>query len=307
MYWADCGDGIHEYEVIDGQQRTISICQYITNQFSFAGRKFHNLESDEQARLTEYRLTVYLCSGPPSDKLGWFKTINTAGEKLNSQELLNATFSGPWLSDAKRYFSRRGCPAQEIGGDYVSGKVNRQEFLETVLKWISRYISIEDGRDISIEDYMGEHQHNPHAKPLWGYFRSVIDWVEQTFTERRREMKGLDWGKLHHGHKDDTLDPQKIEARIQELLKDKDVQKKRGIYEYILTGDERHLNLRAFDSDMKRQVYENQGGRCRECDKEFPFSEVEADHITPWIKGGKTEESNCQVLCREHNRRKGAR
>lgn len=303
MYWADCGDGAHEYEVIDGQQRTISICQYIVGDFSLEGRKFHNLTKDERAQLEDYRLTVYLCSGTPSEKLAWFETINIAGEKLNKQELRNAVFSGPWLSDAKRYFSRRGCPAQEVGSDYMSGTPIRQEYLETVLRWASGA-----GSDSGIREYMGERQHNPTAEPLWDYFRSVIDWVEQTFTVKRAKMmQGVDWGRLHRDHKHDPLDADDVEARIQELIDDEDLKSHKGIYEYILTGDERHLNLRSFSPQAKRRVYERQGRKCAECGEEFPLNKMEADHITPWVEDGKTVDENCQVLCREHNRRKGAR
>lgn len=297
MYWADCDDG--QYEVIDGQQRTISIAQYVEGDFSLDDRYFHNLRKNEQDQILDYPLTIYVCIGADSDKLDWFRTINIAGERLTNQELRNAVYSGSWVSDAKRYFSRTGCPAQAIGGDYMSGAPIRQEFLETAIRWVSGN---------KIDDYMAQRQQNPTAKPLWDYFRSVIDWVEQSFTvSRPKMMRGVDWGRLHRDHKDDPLDADDIEARIQELIDDEDVKNHKGVYEYILTGDERHLNLRSFSTQTKRRVYQTQGGKCAECGEEFPFNKVEADHITPWGEGGKTVDENCQVLCREHNRRKGAR
>lgn len=297
MYWADCGDG--KYEVIDGQQRTISIAQYKAGDFSLDNLYFHNLRENEQDQILDYALTVYVCTGTDSDKLDWFKTINIAGERLTNQEMRNAVYSGPWVSDAKRYFSRTGCPAQAVRSDYMNGAPIRQDYLETVIRWVS---------DNQIDDYMAQRSQNSNAKPLWDYFRSVIDWVEESFIEKRpKMMQGVEWGRLYRNHKDDDLDAQEIEARIQELIDDEDVKNLKGIYEYVLTDDARHLNLRSFSPQMKRRVYKRQGGRCLECGEELPFSKVEADHITPWSKGGKTVEENCQVLCREHNRRKGAR
>ena len=296
MYWADNGND--QYEVIDGQQRTISIGQYVNSVFSVDDLYFFNLPSDKQDHILNYELMVYVCTGSESEKLDWFRTVNIAGEKLTNQELLNAVYSGPWLADAKRYFSRTNGPAYGLGSDYVKGNPIRQHYLETVLKWIS------DGK---VEDYMGRHQHDANAEPLWEYFKAVIAWAESCFKTRPSLMKGLDWGRFYNEYKDTPINYDATEKRVQELIEDEDVQKQRGIYEFILTGDERHLNLRVFDKAVKQRVYERQGGRCAECGKEFPLSKMEADHKTPWIENGKTEESNCQMLCKEHNRRKGAK
>ena len=183
MYWSDRENG--EFEIIDGQQRTISIAQYVDGDFSFNNQYFHNLPSDKADLILNYKLMIYVCTGTDSEKLDWFKTINIAGQKLTNQELRNAVYAGTWLSDAKRYFSRSSCAAYQIGNAYVKGRPIRQEYLETVIKWVSRD---------SIEDYMGTHQHDEDALPLWEYFQSVINWVESTFTTTRPAMKGVDWG-----------------------------------------------------------------------------------------------------------------
>jgi len=296
MYWAVREDG--NYEVIDGQQRTISICQYVEGDFAFNKRYFHNLQKDEQEQILNYKLMVYLCSGADSEKLEWFRTINIAGEKLTDQELRNAVYSGSWVSDAKRYFSKTGCAAYGIASDYVNGSPIRQDYLETAIKWIS---------DDNIEQYMAEHQHDPNASALWIYFQSVISWVQATFTKKRKFMKGVNWGGLYNEFKDEVYDPKKIEEETAKLILDDDVSKKSGIYSYILTRDEKYLSIRAFSPAMKQKVYEKQEGICVICKEHFDISEMEADHITPWHEGGKTNEENCQMLCKECNRRKSGK
>ena len=294
MYWAACDDGT--FEIIDGQQRTISLCQYVTGVFSFNMRYFHNLQSDEQRKILDYPLDIYICSGTDSEKLEWFRTINIAGEKLTEQELRNAVYAGSWVSDAKRYFSKSKCAAQGIGGDYMSGAPIRQEYLETAIDWIS------DGH---IEEYMAGHQHDPVASELWRYFQSVIAWVETTFTVKRPKiMRSVAWGTLYNRYKDELYDPRVLERRIYELLSDDDVQRQSGIYPYLLTGDEKHLSIRAFSDKMKQTAYEKQKGICAICGEHFEISEMEGDHITPWSEGGKTVAENCQMLCRQCNRRK---
>lgn len=293
MYWATRKDGT--FEVIDGQQRTISICQYVTGMFSVGGLYFHNLQNDQRQKLLDYKLTVYQCSGTDSEKLDWFRTINIAGERLTEQELRNAVYSGPFVSDAKRYFSRTGGAAYGLGGDYLNGAAIRQEYLETAIDWIS---------NSQINDYMGKLQYDANALPLWGYFHGVIAWVQQTFPKYRREMKGLDWGGLHREYGQAALDPVALGARVDALMADYEVVKKSGIYEFVLTGDERHLNLRSFPDKEKREMYDRQQGICPHCRKHFPIEWMEADHIVPWHSGGKTEIANGQMLCREDNRRK---
>lgn len=296
MYWAEKPD--KSFEIIDGQQRTLSICRYVDGVFSFDGMYFHNLPSDQRDAILGYELTVYVCSGTESEKLEWFKTINIAGEQLTEQELRNAVYAGPWLTDAKRYFSKTGCAAYEIGGNYVNGSPIRQDFLETAIKWISGN---------KIKEYMAEHQHDADASELWSYFRHVISWVEDVFIEYRKEMKGLPWGELYNQYKNRRYNPQDIETKIKALMEDEDVTNKKGIYKYVLDGQEKHLNIRAFTQRQKREAYERQNGICPVCNNHFEFKEMEADHITPWHLGGKTDAANCQMLCREDNRRKSGK
>lgn len=296
MYWAVREDG--NLEIIDGQQRTISICQFVEGDFAFKNRYFHNLQNDEQEQILSYRLMVYFCSGTDSEKLEWFKTINIAGEKLTDQELRNAVYAGPWVTDAKRYFSKNGCPAYGLGSDYLNGTAIRQDYLETVIKWIS---------NDDIEGYMAKNQHKPNANSLWLYFQSVIAWVQATFPTYRREMKGIAWGDLYNAFKDQEHDPKKLEAQIARLMEDEDVTNKKGIYFYVLNGKESHLNIRAFSRNQKREAYERQKGICPVCREHFEMEEMEADHITPWHEGGRTIAENCQMLCKEDNRRKSGK
>ena len=301
MYWAVREDGT--FEVIDGQQRTISICQYVEGEFAYQNRYFHNLKADEKEQILNYKLMVYVCSGTESEKLEWFETINIAGEKLTPQELRNAVFTGSWVSDAKRYFSKTGCVAFNIGSDYLNGSPIRQEYLETAIGWING----DDSND-GIKLYMAKHQHDPNATALWLYFQSVITWVNATFTNKRKKfMKGIDWGFLYNKYKDVVYDTKAIEEETAKLIADDDVEKKSGIYAYILTRDERYLGIRTFTDSIKQKVYEKQKGHCIICKKHFDISEMEGDHITPWHEGGKTIEINCQMLCKDDNRRKSGK
>jgi hypothetical protein len=296
MYWAVRNDG--NYEIIDGQQRTISVCQYVNGDFAYEQRYFHNLQDDEQKKILDYELMVYFCSGEDSEKLEWFKTINIAGEQLTNQELRNAVYSGSWVTDAKRHFSKNGCPAYGLGGDYLSGSAIRQDYLETTIKWIS---------NDDIKGYMAKHQHKPNANSLWLYFQAVIAWVQATFPAYRNEMKGIDWGDLYNSFKEKELDPEKLETEISTLMEDEEIKKKKGIYSFVLDRKEKHLNLRAFDKKQKREAYERQKGICNVCKEHFEIEEMEADHITPWHAGGKTTPENCQMLCKEDNRRKSGK
>ena len=295
MYWAVRDDGT--FEVIDGQQRTISLCQYVNGDFSYLMRYFHNMQSDEKNAILDYELMVYVCEGEPSEKLKWFETINIAGEKLTAQELRNAVYAGTWLADAKRHFSKNACPAYQIGQDYVSGSPIRQDFLETALSWIS------DGQ---IETYMAKHQHAPDALELWQYFQSIITWVNAKFPVKRKKfMRGVEWGVLYNQFfKDAKLDPAVLENEIAALMADDEVENKKGIYFYVLTREQKYLNLRAFSDSMKQKLFEKQKGVCPMCKETFAIEQMEGDHITPWSEGGKTTEENGQMLCKNCNRRK---
>ncbi|HFW4211870.1 TPA: HNH endonuclease family protein [Salmonella enterica subsp. enterica serovar Reading] len=295
MYWAVTDDG---FEIIDGQQRTVSICQYVCGDFSYQDRYFHNLHNDEKEKILNYSLTVYQCQGSDSEKLDWFRTINIAGEKLTDQELRNAVYAGSWTSDAKRYFSKTQCAAYQIAEKYVTGAPIRQEYLEKALQWISCG---------DVEKYMSVHQHDPNALELWRYFQDVITWARETFTEYRKEMKSVEWGVLYNEFKDTLLDADKLESEIAKLMQDEDVTKKSGIYSYVLTRREKFLSIRTFTDKQKREAYERQKGICPRCGNHYHLNEMEADHITPWSEGGKTTAENCQMLCKMDNRVKSAR
>lgn len=304
MYWVKAGDG---YELMDGQQRTISICQYVQGDFSVeidgSPMNFDNLTDNKKQEILNYELSIYVCEGTDSEKLDWFKIINIAGERLSDQELRNAIYTGPWLADAKRWFSKTGAPAVGDGRDrLVSGSPIRQEVLETALDWIS------GGK---IEDYMARHQKDKDAQELWQYWQAVFDWVKRVFpnqeSARAKLMKGSPWGAFYNKHKEAKLNAATLEKRIVELIDDDEVDNKRGIYEYLLTGNERTLSLRAFDDKVKQKVFAKQKGKCPICKKVFDIEGMEADHIIPWSKGGKTVSENCQMLCKMDNRTKSGK
>lgn len=298
LYWVENKDG--SYEVLDGQQRLISIGQYVSGDFSIGDMFFHNLKEDQQNQILNYKLMIYFCEGADSEKLDWFQTINIAGEKLSDQELRNAIYHGPWVSSARRYFSKDGCPAYKIASKFLKGKTLRQDYLETIIKWYSRG---------DIEGYMSKHQHDDDAKPLWKYFVNVVSWVEKLFPKKnyRKEMKGTPFGLLYNIYSDTKYDPNEIEEEIINLMRDEDVTKKSGIYQYIFTREEKHLSIRAFSEKDRREVYEQQKGKCKFCGKWFEIDNMEADHITPWSKGGKTISNNCQMLCLQCNRTKSSK
>lgn len=299
MYWAKNEDGT--FEVLDGQQRTISFCQYVNSDYSINNRYFHNLTLPEKEQILDYKLMIYFCEGNELEKLDWFRIVNIAGEKLTDQELRNAVYTGTWLSDAKLKFSKSNCAAYLLSKDFVVGSPIRQEILELALGWIAKG---------EIEKYMSIHQHDPNANELWMYFRSVIEWIKITFTTYRHEMKGVDWGGLYDKFKYELFDTAKLEQEIQTLMMDDDVDSKKGIYPYVLLRSEKYLSIRGFSDNQKREAYERQKGICPGpyCGgKHFEINEMEADHITPWHLGGKTISSNCQMLCKEDNRRKSGK
>tara|TARA_Y100000310_G_scaffold224051_1_gene225910 strand:+ start:505 stop:1590 length:1086 start_codon:yes stop_codon:yes gene_type:complete len=296
MYWVKNADGT--YEVMDGQQRTISICEYVAGKFSLKFQYFHNLEDDEKEQILNYKLMVYFCEGSDKEKLDWFKTINIAGEKLYDQELKNAIYTGTWLSDAKRYFSKSGCAAYNMAKDYMKGSSIRQDYLQTTLDWISK------GK---IEKYMAKNQHKPNANELWLYFQNVINWINVVFPKYRKEMKGVPFGILYNEFKNKEVDSKKLEKEITKLMLDEDVTKKSGIYGYVLTRNEKYLSIRAFTDKQKRESYERQKGICPKCKKFFEIEEMEADHMKLWSKGGHTTAKNCQMLCKEDHREKSRR
>lgn len=309
MYFVDRKDGT--YEVLDGQQRIISICRYATNKFSVkvpsAAGGFNtvnrpNLFDEESQRFDDYELQVYICEGTDKEKLEWFQIINIAGEELEAQEIRNAIYHSAWLTDAKSLFSRRNCVVNKKYGKYMTGDYIRQKFLETAFAWHADFEGI-TGKD-AIVDYMQAHRNEKNADDLWRYFERVFIWVENVFGKYDKTMKGVKWGLLYNRHKDDIIDPEEIQKRIPVLLADREVQKKSGVYEYLLTGDEKLLSLRAFDETDRITMYHRQGGKCAICGRSFEFKDMHGDHVVAWSRGGKTELENGQMLCTECNLKK---
>lgn len=297
MYWADNMDGT--YELLDGQQRTISICSYIKGDYSINYKYFHNLSSSEAKQILDYKLMIYVCEGTDKEKLDWFEIINIAGERLTKQELRNAVYSGTWVTDAKRYFSKTDCPGFNLGKKYISKVAIRQELLETVIKWISNN---------NIEDYMSKHQHDVNAKELWLYFNNVIEWVKSLFDEKFAEnykdvIKNQEWGFLYNEFHTNTYKSEELKDKVKKLVEDEEVENNKGIIDYIFTGKESKLNIRAFSNKQKERAFSLCKGECAKCKKVFEsIDDMEADHITPWSKGGKTIDSNLQMLCKNCNR-----
>ena len=314
MYWNDRGNG--EYEVLDGQQRTISICRYVSGDFSMniggVAQFFHNLDDDIQDKILNYELEVYVCTGTQTERLEWFKVINIGGETLTDQELLNATYAGPWLSDAKLYFSKRGCSAQKLSEGYLKGNPIRQEILEKALKWIA-----DRDKYKSIDMYMAKHQFDPDANDLWQYFQQVMAWAKMIFPKARKGITDCqEWGILYNKYHTNSYNTNIIETDIQRLIADDDVTKKSGIVQYLLSPrtefDEKYLSIRAFTQSQKLRAYEAQNHRCPICmrngiEVEYTIDEMQADHIVPWSKGGRTIDSNLQMLCTKCNNDKSNR
>ena len=306
MYWVKTGD--NTFEVLDGQQRTLSLMYFLNHKLRIIwdGKSYYNdsLPDDLYTKLLNYEFMVYVCEGTESEKLAWFEVVNLAGEKLTDQELRNSVYTGNWLSDAKAHFSKRKCAAKLLSDKYITGDPNRQELLEKALKGISEYKNFKE-----ITGYMAQHKSDSDADELWQYFQDVIHWVEKIFPVYYKSMKGLDWCHLYNLYHHKTYNSSKIAEEVKRLHEDDEVQKQKGIYEYLLSRDDdpfatKHLNLRAFSEREKLAIYSKQGGICNKCKKQFEFSEMEGDHIKPWSKGGKTVLENCQLLCKDCNRHK---
>lgn len=309
MYWVRRSDDAEcPYEVMDGQQRTLSLCEYVDGKFAYDFKNFFNQPEDIRKKILDYKLTVYVCEGEASEKLEWFKTINIAGKPLNEQEINNAIYAGPFVSDAKRHFSKNNCGAYRLGRDLVNGVAIRQDYLHTALEWMAEH-ETRSGKRQSAVGYMAMHQHDPNANNLWTYFQNVLNWAITNFDMKkfRKIMKGLNWAYFYDNYHEQTLNAESLGKQISELLRDSEIQKQQGIIPYVLTGDEHYLCLRAFPEDIKLAAWERQQHLCALCGKEFDYEFMEGDHITPWKEHGKTVIENCQMLCRECNRRKGSK
>ena len=310
MYWSLTDDGA--YECLDGQQRSISICQYLHGDFCIKvdgnDKFYHNLKEEEKAAIDNYELEIYICEGTQEEKLSWFRVVNIAGITLTNQELLNATYCGSWLADAKNFFSKRNCVAGKLAENYISGNPIRQDYLETVLEWVADAEGLSSG-----QTYMAIHQHDADANELWLYFQKVIGWAKDNFPEdfakKNKKITSVqDWGILYNKYHGNTYNAATLSREASGLLLDDDVTKKPGIIPYLLSdrtkSDERSLSIRAFSDGQKMKAYERQGGICPICGEHFEIDEMQGDHIIPWCDGGKTVDDNLQMLCKKCNNAK---
>lgn len=317
-------DGGSHLEVLDGQQRITSIGRFVTGKFAIKrdGKEqtFSSLPQVERDKILGSELLVYVCSGTEPEIKKWFETINISGVPLNNQELLNALYSGSFVTEAKAYFSNSGNALQQKWAAYVKGEPKRQEVLEAALSWIAT------SKDVSIDRYMAEHRHDIDLDELKNYFTSVIDWIGSVFIRSPdKEMRGLEWGRLYEEHHSKPYNPAALEARLVELRSDPAVHNSRGIYEFLLGGEKQSqlLDVRLFDDKTIRQAYQQQTtlaeaagksncplcavGHSAEATKIWTLKDMDADHVSAWSKGGSTDLSNCQMLCVTHNRAKGNR
>jgi len=308
-------------EILDGQQRITSLGRFVTDKFAIKDENgmeqyFSGLAKDKKDKLLNTKLLIYECEGTESQIKEWFKTINIAGVPLKPQELLNAIYSGPFVTLAKEEYSNSQNANTQKWSAYISGVVNRQDFLERALDWVSKG---------NIDDYMSRHRKDTNIKELKNYFNSVIDWVSSVFTDVESEMRGLEWGRLYEEYHKKSYDPKKVSTEIHKLYADPYVKNRKGIFEFILGGsvDTKLLEVRVFDEATKKSVYKEQTEKaekkgvsnCPLCalshdankDKIWSLSDMDADHVTAWSKGGKTTAKNCQMLCKTHNRAKGNR
>lgn len=314
MYWVDNGDGT--YDCLDGQQRTISLCNFVDGITHFKGSwlnggketYLHTIERIDPERakaFLNYELEVYVCKGTKAERMEWFRTINIAGEELYEQELRNANYVGKWLTDAKRHFSKASpastakCPAERVGGQYTNKNANRQEILAQVISW---YINSDKDEDIC--QYMEDHVNDNDASELWTYFNNVIDWVKEIFPGvYDKGMASVNWGKLYNHYADEDLDPDEISAKFDELIEfkaNKELDVSVGkICEYCITRDEKLLKHRQFSEPQRTTLYKRQNGICPDCGQHFIKAEMQAHHIVPWYNGGLTDLTNGVMLCKE--------
>lgn len=309
-----------KFEVLDGQQRITSIGRFVTNKFAIMDngnpKNFDSLPADQQAIIRDSKLLVYECEGTETEIKQWFETINIAGVPLNSQELLNAIYSGPFVTLAKAEFSSSQNANIQKWSAYIKGSANRQDFLERALDWVSKG---------DIGGYMSDHRTKGNISELKAYFNDVIDWVSSVFKDVEKEMQGLEWGRIYELYHSKSYDPATVSVDVKRLYGDPYVKNRRGVFEFILGGiqDYKLLDVRVFDDATKRSVYATQTtvaeadntSNCPLCavghgankSKIWKFAEMDADHVSAWSKGGGSLSKNCQMLCITHNRAKGNR
>lgn len=309
------------FEVLDGQQRITSFGRFVTNKFAIKDENgmeqyFSGIAKDKQEKILNTKLLIYECEGTETEIKEWFRTINIAGVPLNSQELLNAVYSGPFVTLGKEEFSNSQNANIQKWSAYVSGSANRQDFLERALEWVSKE---------NVGDYMSRHRFDDNINELKNYFNSVIDWVSAVFTDVETEMRGLEWGRLYETYRKQPYNPQKVSEQVRELYADPYVKNRRGVFEFILGGSTatQLLDVRVFDEATKKAVYTKQTSEAEEkgisnCSlcaighdsnktKIWNLKDMDADHVTAWSKGGATDIKNCEMLCKTHNRAKGNR
>jgi len=308
-------------EVLDGQQRITSIGRFVKNKFAIKDENsmeqyFDGIASDKQRKILGAKLLIYECEGTESEIKEWFRTINIAGVPLNNQELLNAVYSGPFVTLGKAEYSNSQNANVQKWGAYISGNVNRQDFIERALEWVSKD---------NIGNYMSMHRFDDNITEMKAYFESVIDWISGVFSDVENEMRGLEWGRLYETYHDNAYDPSTVSEEVQKLYGDPYVKDRKGIFEFILGGsvDTKLLNVRVFDDATKKSQYskqtedakENGISNCPLCavgnntnkTKIWGIKDMESDHVTAWSKGGVTDAKNCEMLCKTHNRAKGNR
>lgn len=312
------------YEVLDGQQRITSIGRFVKGLFAVKDNNgmeqyFDGLDKTIQDLILQTKLLIYECEGEEKEIKEWFKTINIVGVPLNEQELRNAIYSGPFITTAKEKFSNTSNTNTQKWSAYISGSVNRQDYLECALEWVSRKMKSKD----PIDEYMSLHRSDKDITELETYFNEVINWIAKVFSADKSEMRSLEWGRLYETYKSKTYNPQEVSNKVEELYADPYVKNRRGVFEYILGGckDKQLLDIRIFDDATKKAVYAKQTAaadkkgisNCPLCatgtnankTKKWALSEMDADHVTAWSKGGATNIANCEMLCKTHNRSKG--
>lgn len=311
-------------EVLDGQQRITSLGRYVTGKFAIKvggmEQYFDGLPQDLQNKIMDYEVHVCICSGTEKELMEWFKILNMVGIQVNNQELLNAIYSGPFVSALKSTYSNKKNPIVQKWGAYIKGNLERQDYLKTALEWIA------SSKGETVESYLSRNRGSSDISEVTTYFNAVIDWVFNTFTTVHKEMCGIDWGMLYELYHTTHVDLIKLNSKIDSLMGDDAVANKRGIYPYVLGGeiDPKHLDIRIFDKKTKEKVYKEQTikaqavghSNCPLCAldpnpsrkvKIWRLDEMDADHVTAWSNGGSTDISNCQMLCKTHNRAKGNR
>lgn len=312
-----------KYEVLDGQQRITSLGRFLTDKFPLFDSNglphyFHRMPADEQKRINETPLTIYICEGEESEIKEWFRTINIAGIPLNHQEISNAVYSGPFVTLAKEEFSNSNNANVQKWSSYIKGDILRQDYLRTALEWVTK-----SDEDDAVDAYLSKHRFDNNITEIKMYFTSVIDWVSGVFSDVESEMKGLEWGRLFEKYHHNPYDPSEVSAKVHELYADVAVKNRKGVFEYILGGctDSRLLDIRVFEESTKKAVYTQQTDKAVTKDKSncplcalgydnnakriWKYSEMDANHVTAWSKGGATDINNCQMLCKTHNRAKG--